>query len=516
MNINESKASASMTIGELLTPMSLENAVASIEIEGLSVNSREVTAGELFIALAGTQVNGEDYIDDAIKRGAAAVLVTAKDIRPTGVQITPSGIPLIAVADLKQKVSSLSGRFFGDPSERLCVAGVTGTNGKSSIVSLIAQLQELTGTASATIGTLGVAVNGETINDTGMTTPDAIDCQKWLAELCARKIRAVSIEVSSHGLDQARVAGIHFRTGVFTNISHDHLDYHGTVERYALSKQKLFRMKTLRNAIINLDDPFAIPIIEVARQSAQVISYSLKNPQADTFASDIQYGPNGVVFRLKTMWGSARVYSPLLGDFNVYNLIAAISAVCADKVSLASVLNQVPHLCPIPGRMEKITESQDIVVVVDYAHTPDALQHAIAAIRRHATGKLWVVFGCGGDRDTAKRPVMARIAEQFADKVVVTSDNPRTEDPQRIIEEICTGFDDSNFKVIHDRLSAITYAVNKADPGDVVLLAGKGHEKYQIVGDVKHPFDETTIVRDALAQRNGQASAGKGGQDAAE
>lgn len=507
MNTNRANAT-SMTLGELLSPMTLDDEVASMGIDGLSVNSREITTGALFVALCGTQANGEDYIDDAVIRGAVAVLVTANENRPEGVMPAATKVPIIAMADLKNKISALSGRFYGKPSERLSVAGVTGTNGKSSIVSLIAQLQALTGTASATIGTLGVAINGETINDTGMTTPDAVDCQKWLAELYARKIRAVSIEVSSHGLDQARVAGIHFRTGVFTNISHDHLDYHGTIEHYALSKQKLFRMKTLQNAVINLDDPYAIPIIAVVRQSAQVISYSLKNPQADMFASDIQYGSDGVIFRLKTIWGSARVHSPLLGDFNVYNLIAAISVVCADKVSLASVLNQVPHLCPIPGRMEKITESEDIVVVVDYAHTPDALQHAIAATRRHTTGKLWVVFGCGGDRDKAKRPVMARIAEQFADQVVVTSDNPRTEDPHSIIEEICAGFDDSSFEVIDDRRSAITYAVANADSGDVILIAGKGHEKYQILGKEKLHFDETAIVKEALTQRNAQLESG--------
>ena len=363
MNILRPDPTDSMTLGELLSPTQLGTEIATMEICGLSVNSREIMPGYLFIALAGTQTNGENYIEDAARRGAAAVLVTSRTEPTENVRDLSTNIPIVAVPDLQQRVSALSGRFFGEPSARLSVAGVTGTNGKSSIVSLIAQLQVLTGTASATIGTLGVAVNGETINDTGMTTPDAIDCQKWLAELCRRKIRAVSIEVSSHGLDQARVAGIQFRTGVFTNISHDHLDYHGTVEHYALSKQKLFRTKTLQNAIINLDDPFAIPMIEVARQSAQVISYSLKNSQADTYASDIHYSPNGVVFRLKTLWGSARVQSPLLGDFNVYNLIAAISAVCADKVSLASVLNQVPHLCPIPGRMETITESADIVVV---------------------------------------------------------------------------------------------------------------------------------------------------------
>ncbi len=506
--------STTMTLGELLSPMQLDCETGAIDICGLSVNSRDVSPGFLFIALAGTQTDGENFIEDAARRGAVAVLVTTKADRAEGAYNSATGIPIVAVADLQQRVSALAGRFFGEPSARLSVAGVTGTNGKSSIVSLIAQLQALTGTASATIGTLGVAVNGVTINDTGMTTPDAVDCQKWLAELCRRKIRAVAIEVSSHGLDQARVAGIQFRTGIFTNISHDHLDYHGTVEHYALSKQKLFRMKALQNAVINLDDPFAIPMIEVARQSAQVISYSLRNPQADAFASDIQYTPEGVIFRLKTIWGSARVQSPLLGDFNVYNLIAAISAVCADKISLVSVLNQVPHLCPIPGRMEKITESEDIVVVVDYAHTPDALQHAIAAMRRHTTGKLWVIFGCGGDRDAAKRPIMARIAEQFADKVIVTSDNPRTEDPHRIIAEICAGFDDANHEVIDDRRSAIGRAVLNADSGDVILLAGKGHEKYQIVGTEKVLFDEAAIVNAALVQRKGQA--GYGGQDAIE
>jgi UDP-N-acetylmuramoyl-L-alanyl-D-glutamate--2,6-diaminopimelate ligase len=411
------------------------------------------------------------------------------------------GTPVISVANLAARVSEIAGRCYGDPADAMQVIGVTGTNGKSTTVSLLAQLYGLVAGRAATMGTLGVAVDGRTVRDFGLTTPDAALCQKLLAELRSEGINLVAMEVSSHGLDQNRVAGVNFRAGVFTNITHDHLDYHGTLQNYAAAKQKLFESMGLQAAIINLDDPFAPQMVAAAKARADVYSYSLLHFAADVYATELRYSAEGVEFRLVTPWGEEMVASPLLGEFNVYNLLAAVTALCAVGCDFPAILAAIPRLRPVAGRMQRIAENTDVMAVVDYAHTPDALSHAIAATRVHTSGKLWLVFGCGGDRDRSKRPMMGSIAERFADHVIVTNDNPRTENPEAIILDICNGFSGDKHLCIADRAQAIAHAIAAAQPGDVVLIAGKGHETYQILGTEKRDFSDVTEAKQALRRR---------------
>lgn len=494
-------APQSLRLAHLLPELRLPEPVAALQVGGITMDSRAATPGDIFVAVRGSRADGQQFISDAISRGAVAVLVEANAQVRAGQVGTEAGAPVISVANLASRVSEIAGRCYGDPSGAMQVIGVTGTNGKSTTVSLLAQLYGLVAGRAATMGTLGVAVDGHTVHDFGLTTPDAALCQKLLAELHSDGINLVAMEVSSHGLDQNRVAGVNFRAGVFTNITHDHLDYHGTLQNYAAAKQKLFESMGLQAAIINLDDPFAPQMVAAAKARADVYSYSLLHFAADVYASELRYSAEGVEFRLVSPWGEEMVSSPLLGEFNVYNLLAAVTALCAVGCDFPAILAAIPRLLPVAGRMQRIAENTDVMAVVDYAHTPDALSHAIAATRVHTSGKLWLVFGCGGDRDRSKRPMMASIAERFADHVIVTNDNPRTESPEAIIRDICSGFSSDKHLCIGDRAQAITHAITAAQPGDVVLIAGKGHETYQIIGTEKRDFSDVAEAVQALRRR---------------
>lgn len=492
---------SSITLAQLMPELRLPDDLRNLRVSGVCQDSRQVAPGDLFIALQGGKLDGQTFIADAVKRGAVAVLIESTVEQKTGLVRYEVDAPVISVANLPARVSEIAGRCYGDPSSSLQVIGVTGTNGKSTTVSLLAQLYSAIAGRAGTIGTLGVAVDGRVIHDFGMTTPDAARAQKLLADLRDNNVRMVAMEVSSHGLYQHRVAGINFRAGIFTNITHDHLDYHGTMQNYAAAKQKLFESMGLQAAIINLDDPHAPQMVAAAKQRANVYSYSLLHFAADVYASDLTYSAEGVNFRLATPWGETEISSPLLGEFNVYNLISALTALCAIGCEFPVLLEAVPRLLPVPGRMQRIAVDADVTAVVDYAHTPDALAQAIASTRVHTSGKLWVVFGCGGDRDRSKRPVMATLAERFADHVIVTSDNPRTEEPHSILQEICTGFRAQKHRCITDRAEAIAFAITQAQSGDVILIAGKGHETYQIIGEEKRPFSDVEEAEKALRLR---------------
>lgn len=489
------------TLAQLFEDVGMPQAIADKAVSDIVIDSRKVEPGSLFVALRGGQVDGRDYIPEALAKGAKVIAIEASASSETGVIEWREGVPVIAVVDLASRVSELAGICYASPSRKMKVIGVTGTNGKSTCVSLVSQLYNLIGRRAGTIGTLGAYLGEERISEHGMTTPDAVMCQQLLAQLHGAGAEAVAMEVSSHGLDQDRVAGVQFDSAIFTNISHDHLDYHGTLDNYALAKQKLFQARDLQAAIINLDDPHAQQMMAAAKPHAEVLTYSLLHFAADIFATDMRYSTEGVEFRLVTPWGEALVLSPLLGEFNVYNLLAAVGALASSGAKFQELLKVIPKLRSVPGRMQRVQVASDIIAVVDYAHTPDALAHAIAATRVHTSGQLWVVFGCGGDRDRSKRPAMAKVAERFADAVVVTSDNPRSEEPQGIIEQICSGFRHKEPSVIVDREQAIHFAIANAAPGDVVLVAGKGHENYQLVGGQSLPFDDVLVAEAAFFRR---------------
>lgn len=466
-------------------------------VTGLAVNSQEVTQGDVFIALAGQLNDGRAYVDSAIAQGAQAVLVDEQAPLPQ-----PVAVPVVPVAKLREKLSALAGAFYDHPSAKLNLIGVTGTNGKSTCVHLLAQLAQALGRKAASIGTLGVLCEGESLADYAMTTPDAVVCQKVLAHLRAHKVSTVAMEVSSHGLVQHRVAALKFRAGIFTNLSHEHLDYHGSITAYAEAKSRLMQFAELQFAIINLDDPFAELMLAKVRSPTRAITYAQHNQAADVVVSELQFGELYTRFHLRSPWGSAYVMSALLGEFNVYNLTAAITTLCAQGASFTHVIALCEELEPVPGRMQRVrVASSRVQVVVDYAHTPDALAKALAAVRAHCPGKLWCVFGCGGDRDPSKRVPMAQAAAA-ADEIVVTSDNPRTEDPHKIIAEIVAGLDHQRVHLEADRARAITFAISQAAEGDVILLAGKGHETYQIIGSEKKPFSDIAHARSALQLRH--------------
>lgn len=488
-----------ITLGQLLGQMFTlgDASVSAIPVSGISLDSRKVVRGDMFIALPGSAADGRQYIDAAIANGAVAVLVE-NDASVATIQWREN-VPVIAVNTLAEKVSDIAGRFFAEPSASMQVVGVTGTNGKTSCVRLIQQLLKQCNEQCGVMGTLGNGLSmsvSEAIN----TTPDAIQVQRLLADWLAQGVRSAAMEVSSHALIQRRVDAVQFATAVFTNLSRDHLDYHGDMASYGAAKSKLFTRLLPRSAVINIDDSFGQKICFQLADGTQLLRYSVDDKNADLYLSDITYASNGVRAQLHSPWGVEALFSPLLGEFNLSNLLAAIAAVTLSGQNFSAVVAACASLQPITGRMQRVEHHSDIDVVIDYAHTPDALEKALQAMRIHCAGKLWCVFGCGGDRDKGKRPQMGKIAAQLADFTVVTSDNPRGESAQAIIDDILSG---SSIDVLveADRADAIALAIGSAQPGDSILIAGKGHEQYQQIGIERLPFDDASQARLALSRR---------------
>jgi len=470
------------------------HASSDLMIRELTLDSRNVRGGDLFLAVPGANFDGRDHIVDALKRGAAAVAYEVE-----GAKVLPiTDVPLIPVKGLAAQLSDIAGRFYGDPSRSLNLVGVTGTNGKTSVTQLVAQALDLLGQHCGIVGTLGTGFYGS-LQSGRHTTPDPIAVQATLTDLKKAGARAVAMEVSSHGLDQGRATALAFDVAVLTNLSRDHLDYHGTMQAYGEAKAKLFAWSELRCRVINIDDEFGRTLAAEKRES-RLITYSLEDSSAYLYCRDAQFGDEGVRATLVTPQGQHLLRSSLLGRFNLSNVLAAVGALLGLDYALDEILKVLPQLEGPVGRMQRLGGGAKPLVVVDYAHTPDALEKVLTALRPHAKGRLLCLFGCGGDRDRGKRPLMAEVVERLADGVLVTDDNPRSEVPAKIFDDIREGFSAAqNVRFVEGRGQAIAEIIASASANDVIVLAGKGHEDYQEINGQRQPFSDLEEAAKALA-----------------
>lgn len=487
-----------MLLGELLPE--LEGLSADLAITGLVQDSRELKPGDAFVAIGGFGTHGLVFAEQVREAGAAAVL-----FEPPAPDDLPAPADAIPVVGLRARMGAMADAFHDHPSAAMTTVGVTGTNGKTSTVQLLAQAWTLRGQTAGTVGTLGSGVYPKIV-PTGFTTPLVLRMHALLAELRDEGASAVAMEVSSHALDQGRVDGVHFDVAVFTNLTRDHLDYHGDMARYGAAKARLFDWPGLRAAAVNLDDAFGRELFEAVGGKVRALGFSSRGAAgAGVRAEDIVLDGTGIRFMLHAGGQAHPVRSPLLGRFNVDNLLGVATTLFALGMAPALIAETLSQLSPVDGRMNRLgggTADNGAalpLVVIDYAHTPDALEQALASLRAHTAGTLTCVFGCGGERDTGKRPQMAAIAEHLADRVIVTDDNPRNEDGDAIVRDIVAGLAEPARAVIQrDRAAAIAMAIANAGADDVVLVAGKGHEPYQDVGGVKHPFEDAAVARDCL------------------
>lgn len=477
-----------------------ENPGLDGEVTGLTTNSHATKPGNVFIGMPGTRVDGGEFWPSAIASGAGAAVVSSQAIEKVP---NDTGAAVVVADDMVKACAELAAKFYGYPGHKLKLVGVTGTNGKTTTTHLIEYFLAAANLDTALMGTLYTRWKG--FSQTAVhTTPFAVELQQQLAEAMQAGNEYGVMEVSSHALAQGRVLGCQFEVAVFSNLTQDHLDYHKDMEDYFGAKSLLFNPDYLKGrAIINADDTYGQRLV-AALGTEKAWSYSVNNHTADLWMSDLSYAANGVSGTLHTPVGEVKFSSPLVGQYNLENLLSAVGAVLHLGVDLATIAQAIPNFPGVPGRMERvqISPNQDVSVIVDYAHTPDSLENLLKASRPFIAGKMICVFGCGGDRDRTKRPKMGKIAAELADVAVVTSDNPRTEDPQRILDDVLAGIPDGiNPKIICDRATAIRTAILEAQPGDGILLAGKGHEDYQILGTEKIHFDDREQARDALVER---------------
>ena len=465
------------------------NQPLSQKFTSITSDSRQVQKGSLFLAYAGEHADGRSYIPQAIQAGARVVFWDDADF----IWQSDWKVSNKPIQHLKQKVSEIASEFYSQPSRHMQVVGVTGTNGKTSVSQWIAQCLDQLGKKTAVLGTIGngfLEAPAEAVN----TTPDACLLQKMLAEYLAQGAKAVAMEVSSHGLEQGRVNGVAFEVAVLTNLTRDHLDYHKTMEAYAAAKSKLFAIDGLAFAVLNADDEFGKKLAETIK-ARPVITYGLQ--AGDVRGNDLQLSDDGLTMQVATPQGSTTLTASVLGRFNAYNVLAVLATLLALNVNLHDAEKAIANIKPVRGRMQKFGGGEKPLVVVDYAHTPDALAKVLSTLREQTHGKLICVFGCGGNRDAGKRPLMGEVAEKSADTVIVTSDNPRNEVPESIVGEILTGMKSSPIVEL-DRAAAIVKAVQMASKNDAVLIAGKGHEDYQEISGVKHYFSDAAKVTEAL------------------
>ncbi|MBH8603088.1 UDP-N-acetylmuramoyl-L-alanyl-D-glutamate--2,6-diaminopimelate ligase [Thermoactinomyces sp. CICC 10522] len=496
-----------MLLKELIRPLILHTVAGGdpdTEITGIQIDSRQVKPGDLFIALQGFNVDGHRFVEQAVANGAAALMVEKPVTAP---------VPVIMVPDSRRAMAIVAAEFYRYPTEELKLIGITGTNGKTTTTYLIEQLLAGAGYKSGVIGTIQTKI-GERVLAAKNTTPEVVDLQKTFRMMRDEGCEYSVIEASSHALDQGRTRGCRFHIGVFTNLTQDHLDYHKTMEEYRQAKGLLFSQ--LGNhyasepadhacAVLNADDE-ATPYFKKITP-AQVVTYGIENP-ADVRAENIRITQDGTTFTLKSFRGEAEISLKLIGKFNVYNALAAISVALIEGVSLEVIQSSLANIPGVNGRFEPVSLGQPYTVLVDYAHTPDSLENALTTIREFATGKVYCVVGCGGDRDRGKRPIMAAIAAKYSDLAIFTSDNPRSEDPDAILSDMIKGVPadaQDRYVKITDRRQAIRFAIDRAEVRDIVLIAGKGHETYQEINGVRHEFDDRKVAREAITARERQS-----------
>ncbi|MCJ7839549.1 UDP-N-acetylmuramoyl-L-alanyl-D-glutamate--2,6-diaminopimelate ligase [Lederbergia sp. NSJ-179] len=463
-----------------------------MEITGISNNHQKVKNGHLFICIKGFTFDGHEFAKDAVENGAVAILAE----KPLSLNV-----PVLIVKDTKKAMAILADTFYDHPTQKLHLIGITGTNGKTTTSHLIDAIfrdaEQLTGL----IGTVHIKI-GNKILETKNTTPDSLELQKVFHEMVEEHVETATMEVSSHALVQGRVNGCDYDVAVFTNLSQDHLDYHRTMEEYKRAKSLLFSKlgntyltEHPKYAVLNVDDQ--VTELFAAETSAHVVTYGIQKP-ADFQADFISYHSDGVSFRLLSPEGERDIRLPLAGEFNVYNALAAIATAYVSQIPFDIIIQSIEQAKGVPGRFELVDGGQNFTVIVDYAHTPDGLENVLKTIQQFANKRVFCVVGCGGDRDRSKRPLMAQIACKWATDPIFTSDNPRNEDPQTILEDMKKGVVGSQFQIVPDRKEAIKRAIDLAEEGDVVLVAGKGHETYQIIGDKVHDFDDRLVSLNAI------------------
>ncbi len=488
-------AMTARSLGQLLAGLageSMDPVLDSLPVGGVALDSRLLQPGDVFLAYPGAHSDGRDYVREAVGRGACAII-------SEGPLPVPVDVPVVILPGLRRLAGVIAGRWHGEPAAQMRLIGVTGTNGKTTCTRLLAQILRAAGRRCGSIGTLGASLD-DSWSAGGLTTPDPVALHAQLAAWRDADVDDVVMEVSSHALDQERVSGCTFQVAVFTNLSRDHLDYHGTMDDYIAAKARLFSLPGLRTAVINRDDPVAGRLLNRCAEGVDVIDFSVSGESARWRCRALRMDDSGTQLSLDSPLGALELRSPLLGGFNAANLMAVLATLHAlqpqlDAVALTAL---VAELKPVPGRMQQLSGRPR--VIIDYAHTPDALAQSLSALRQHCSGQLWCVFGCGGDRDRGKRGEMGRIAEEGADQVVITSDNPRSEAPEAIAADILAGTS-GRPRVELDRARAIEQVVRAAAPEDWVLLAGKGHEQYQLVAGQRLPFSDVAIARAALDQR---------------
>ena len=505
MRFDDMNADQGISLKQLLGDYVAFDCLPDISITGLSLDSRDVQSGDLFVALEGQSEHGLAFAQMAVSNGAVAVLCDRKFDQYCQQILSALMMRAICIPidNLKENLGEIASRFYGEPSKKIFTVGITGTDGKTSVSHFIAQAFNRSGQLSAVIGSIGNGLFNQ-LEAATHTTPDVIQVHKLLADMSAKGAQQLAMEASSHGLDQGRTDAVDFDVAVLTNLARDHLDYHGSVEAYADAKKKLFQRKDLKHAVINLDDEYGRQLVSELKDRVDVWGYSCHAEQETELenkivASAIKLHEQGLSMHVKTLQGEADINLNLMGRFNVSNVLATLAVMLIQGTEFSKAIESLEKLETVPGRMQVFAANNKPRVIVDYAHTPQALESVLKSLKEHGARKLICVFGCGGDRDTGKRSLMAKAAESYADEIIVADDNPRTEDAEKIFDDIKKGFSGtSQIQWIHDRAQAISHAIENANEKDIVLIAGKGHEDYQIIGSTKHSFSDAKTVADCL------------------